>query len=82
MTGKLDARRKWRVHVCVRKELDSTNLLAADARTTVPSRAWKPVARSRLLPARRPSPARSAASNRASVPEFESVSDAKLCGGT
>jgi len=33
MTGKLDARRKWLVHVCVRKELDATG--PGDVRTTI-----------------------------------------------
>src|SRR6266850_1158343 len=33
MTGKLDARRKWLVHVCVRKELDATD--PGDVRTTI-----------------------------------------------
>jgi hypothetical protein len=45
------------------------------------SRVWKPVTMPNERPAQSPSPPRSAASNRTSAPESESVSDAKLSAG-
>jgi hypothetical protein len=45
------------------------------------SRVWKPDTRPIALPAQRPSPLRSAASNTGSAPASESASDAKLSAG-